>query len=208
MNYLAKLLQELRIIPVLTVNSAEDAIDVCRSLQAGGINVAEITLRTAAAWDAISAVKETLSDFYVAAGTIKTGQDIEKLAALGGVAFAVSPGLSLEICDAATENDIHLLPGVATPSELMAGLETGRQCFKLFPAEAVGGMALLKSLASPFSEALFCPTGGVNPSNYQQYLSLSNVVAIGGSWMVAPELIHNQQWDQITELSREAVTAA
>ena len=201
MSQLAELLQGLKIIPVLTVESVEDAVAVCKALQAGGIHGVEITLRSAAALDAIKAVKAQFNNFTVAAGTIKTQQDVETLKKLD-VAFGVSPGISAELIACAKANNFAFLPGVASPSELMLGLAHGLTEFKLFPAEAVGGIPLLKSLAAPFPEAKFCPTGGVSPDNYQSYLSLPNVLCVGGSWMVAPDLIAKKQWDEITRLSK------
>ena len=202
----AGLLVKLKIIPVLIIESVADALAVCRALQAGGIQSVEITLRSAAAMDAIKAVKEQFPALTVAAGTIKSSKDIEALKKLD-IAFGVSPGLTDEVLASARANDLQLLPGIATPSELMQGLAAGLTEFKLFPAEAVGGIPLLKSLASPFPEARFCPTGGISPENANQYLSLANVLCVGGSWMVAPTLIKEQQWQRIEQLSRVAISS-
>lgn len=156
--------------------------------------------------DAIKAVKEQFTDnFTVAAGTIKSTADIEALAKLN-IAFGVSPGLTKELVTCAKSNNLPFLPGVASPSELMQGLALGLSEFKLFPAEAVGGIPLLKSLAAPFPEAKFCPTGGVSPDNFHTYLNLPNVLCVGGSWMVAPNLIAEKQWSRIEELSRACMT--
>ena len=204
MNSLLDLLGGLRVIPVLTVVSAAQAVAVCRALRAGGIGGVEITLRTAAAFDAITAVQSELDNFVVGAGTVKSATDVEKLKRLN-VAFAVSPGLTPALSDAATANELPLLPGVATASEILAGLETGRTFFKLFPAEAVGGIPLLKSFSAPFGEVKFCPTGGISPANYRCYLALPNVVCVGGSWMVAAELLVAENWQKISDLSRECM---
>lgn len=198
-------LRSYRIIPVLTVESSNEAVSVCKALQAGGIKTVEITLRTTAGFDAIAAVNAELQNFDVGAGTIKTPSDLEKLANMGA-AFAVSPGYTAELNDCAAALEMNWLPGIATASELMRGLADGRRCFKLFPAQAVGGIALLKSLAAPFAEACFCPTGGISPDNYQSYLRLANVLCVGGSWMVSRELIENAQWDKISELSRQCMS--
>jgi 2-dehydro-3-deoxyphosphogluconate aldolase/(4S)-4-hydroxy-2-oxoglutarate aldolase len=189
----------------LTVVSATQAVAVCRALQAGGIGAAEITLRTTSAFAAIAAVRQELDEFVVGAGTVKTSAEVEKLKRLG-VDFAVSPGLTPTLSNAAFANNLPLLPGVATASEILLGLESGRSFFKLFPAEAVGGMALLKSFAAPFAEVKFCPTGGIAPTNFRHYLSLPNVVCVGGSWMVTPELLQSENWQMITQLSRECMT--
>jgi len=201
---LPELLRSIKIVPVLTIESLDDAIPICQALARGGINAAEITLRTPVALEAMTLVKEAMPDFIVGAGTIKTPKDIEALAKIG-VAFGVSPGFTKTLSNCAEENELLFLPGVATPSELLTGMETGRTCFKLFPAEAVGGIPLLKSLAAPFEGIVFCPTGGVSPENYQTYLNLPNVVCVGGSWMVSPALIAEKKWDKITQLTKTAL---
>lgn len=207
MTSFSDLLRKIKIIPVLTVATIEEAVLTCKALQSGGINAAEITLRTAAGLASIEAVRSELKDFVVGAGTVKTVADMEQVAKLG-VDFAVSPGLTEELGDCADRLDLAFLPGVATASELMRGLATGRRCFKLFPAEAVGGIKLLKSLAAPFPEASFCPTGGVSPDNYTSYLALPNVLCVGGSWMVSPELIRANHWQEISRLSEQAMSAS
>lgn len=205
MKTFRELLTELKIVPVLTVDSVDDAIQVCAALQKGGIKCVELTLRSAIAMEAIKAVREQFDDFVVGAGTIKTTKDIEALCKIG-IDFGVSPGLTAELVKCTQSNKLNFLPGIASPTELMTGLALGLTEFKLFPAEAVGGIPMLKSLASPFAEAKFCPTGGISPDNYQTYLSLSNVVCVGGSWMVAPQLIKEKQWSKIEALSRECMT--
>lgn len=197
-------LLKVRVMPVLTGHSEAQALAVCDALAAGGIFAVEITLRTPAALAAIRAVKAARPDFCVAAGTIRTPQDMEAVAA-AGVDFAVSPGWSPSLSSAASALGLAFLPGVSTPSEIIQGGECGHQCFKLFPAEAVGGISLLKALASPFSGVEFCPTGGIGPHNYRDYLALPNVLCIGGSWMVDPKLIEAEQWDEIQRLSRECM---
>ena len=199
-----ELLKQIRIIPVLTVHSEEEALATCQALQAGGIKAVEITLRTDAGLSSLAAVKEAMPDFKVGAGTVKTAIDLEAVAQLD-VDFAVSPGLSKEVVMRAGDLSIPMLPGIATPTELMAGLELGCRCFKLFPAEAVGGIPMLESLSAPFAEAVFCPTGGIGPNNYRDYLALPNVVCLGGSWMVSRELIEaeNPGWrDLYADLNR------
>lgn len=201
------LLAGLRIIPVLTVASTEQAVATCKALAAGGIRGVEITLRSPAALDSITCVRQAMPDFCVGAGTIKTAVDVDRVAERGA-AFAVSPGLSDEVIARALARSLPLLPGVATASELMRGLDAGLDCFKLFPAEAVGGRALLKSLAAPFPEAAFCPTGGVSADNFLAYLELPNVLCVGGSWMVAESLLAAGDWEQVKSLSAESMAAA
>ncbi|GAB1263717.1 bifunctional 4-hydroxy-2-oxoglutarate aldolase/2-dehydro-3-deoxy-phosphogluconate aldolase [Aurantivibrio infirmus] len=202
MDSFTDLLTRLRILPVLTVNSAEEAIKVSQALQSGGLLGVEITLRTPAAVDAIQAVVEALPTFTVAAGTIVNPLDMEAVAK-AGARFAVSPGMTDLLIDSAKINNIDFLPGVATPSEVLQGLEKGLRHFKLFPAEAVGGIPLLKSLASPFAGIKFCPTGGVNLYNLQSYLDLPNVICVGGSWMVPEDLIRASRWDDIEALAKK-----
>ncbi len=195
----------VRVMPVLTVQSDAQALAVCDALAAGGILAVEITLRTAAALSAIRAVKAARPEFCVAAGTIRTAQDMEAVAA-AGVDFAVSPGWSQSLSAVARALGLPFLPGVSTPSEIIQGSESGHQCFKLYPAEAVGGIPLLKALAAPFAGVEFCPTGGIGPHNYRDYLALPNVLCIGGSWMVDTKLIETQQWGKIETLARECMT--
>lgn len=204
MTPLREQLLKVQIMPVLTVNSVAQALAVCDALAAGGILAVEITLRTSAALDAIRAVKAAHPDFCVAAGTVRTPQDMESVAA-AGVDFAVSPGWSPSLSASAQALGLPFLPGVSTPSEIIQGGECGHLCFKLFPAEAIGGIALLKSLAAPFGGVEFCPTGGIGPHNYRDYLALVNVLCIGGSWMVDPQLIETEQWGKIERLSRECM---
>lgn len=202
MQSLAEILERIKILPVLTVNSPEEALNVSRALQSGGLRGVEITLRTPVAIEAIQAVAEEMPKFIVAAGTIKNPSDM-KAVAKAGAGFAVSPGMTSALIDSAKEHKIDFLPGVATPSEVIRGMEKGLDHFKLFPAEAVGGIPLLKSLSSPFSEIKFCPTGGVNTKNIKAYLELDNVVCVGGSWMVPAELIRESRWGEIEDLARK-----
>jgi len=197
-------LLKVRVMPVLTVHSEAQALAVCDALAAGGIFAVEITLRTPQALAAIRAVKAARPEFCVAAGTVRTPQDMKAVAAVG-VDFAVSPGWSPSLSAAASALGLAFLPGVSTPSEIIQGGECGHQCFKFYPAEAVGGIPLLKALAGPFGGVEFCPTGGIGPHNYRDYLALANVLCIGGSWMVDPKLVEAEQWDEIASLSRECM---
>tara|TARA_R110002167_G_scaffold110677_9_gene281549 strand:+ start:53772 stop:54398 length:627 start_codon:yes stop_codon:yes gene_type:complete len=204
MSPIREQLLKVRVMPVLTVHSEAQALAVCDALAAGGILAVEITLRTPAALSAIRAVKAARPDFCVAAGTVRTPQDMEAVAA-AGVDFAVSPGWSPSLSAAASALGLPFLPGVSTPSEIIQGSECGHSCFKFYPAEAVGGIPLLKALAGPFAGVEFCPTGGIGMHNYRDYLALPNVLCIGGSWMVDTKLIEAQQWDEIESLSRECM---
>lgn len=204
MSAIREQLLKVRVMPVLTVQSEAEALAVCDALAAGGIVAVEITLRTPAALPAIRAVKAARPEFCVAAGTVRTTQDMEAVAA-AGVDFAVSPGWSPRLSAAAQALGLAFLPGVSTPSEIIQGGESGHQCFKFYPAEAVGGIPLLKALAGPFAGVEFCPTGGIGPHNYRDYLALPNVLCIGGSWMVDTKLIVAKQWGKIESLSRECM---
>jgi len=206
MNELRARLQAIRVLPVLTIHSEAQALAVVDALTAGGILAVEITLRTPAALAAIAAVKQARPHVVVAAGTVRTIADMQAVAA-AGVDFAVSPGFTPALSAMAGNLGLPFLPGVCSPSEILQGVECGHTLFKLFPAEAVGGIALLKALASPFADIAFCPTGGIGTHNYLDYLALPNVLCIGGSWMVDAALIKAQQWDRITALSRECMAA-
>src|SRR5690606_15371505 len=201
---LQELLIRHRILPVLIVETAEAVLPVVDALAAGGIHAVEITLRTPAAIASIKAVRQFRPDITVAAGTVRTRADLAAVAE-AGVAFAVSPGFTPALAAAAKQLGVPLLPGVCTPSEILAGIESGYECFKLFPAEAIGGQALLKAFASPFAGINFCPTGGIGPQNFLDYLALSNVLCVGGSWMVDSTLVRQERWNSIEQLSRECV---
>ncbi|MFB9886976.1 bifunctional 4-hydroxy-2-oxoglutarate aldolase/2-dehydro-3-deoxy-phosphogluconate aldolase [Balneatrix alpica] len=192
------------IIPVITVDQAEDILPLARALQAGGVSVLEITLRSAAALDAIRLAKQELEGIHIGAGTVvNTAQLDEVLAA--GAEFIVTPGLSHELLRAAKERNIPFLPGVATVSEIIMGLDAGFDRFKFFPAEAAGGLPFVKSLQGPFSQVRFCPTGGIGLHNFQDYLKQANVMAVGGSWIVPNDAVKNHDWQRITTLTQETV---
>lgn len=197
-------LSQSRILPVVTPFTAEGTVELAKALLAGGINSIEITLRTPAAMDALVAVKEAqLDGLLVGVGTIASAEDVNKVADIG-VDFAISPGLTVNILDAAKETSLNLIPGVTSPSEILLGLEYGLEIFKLFPAGAVGGMNLLKALYGPFPSIKFCPTGGVNVSNMLDYLALPNVVCVGGTWIVPDQAVKSGDWGAVTTLCAEA----
>lgn len=192
------------VIPVLVVEDVAHAAPLARALVEGGLKVLEITLRTPSALAVIEAMAKAAPEAMIAAGTVLTPQQLDQARA-AGAAFAVSPGLTPLLAHAAQEpNTLPLLPGVSTASELMSGLEAGLQCFKLFPAEAVGGKALLKSLHGPFPQAVFCPTGGITAESAPGYLALPNVACIGGSWLAPAALLREGRWDEITRLAAQA----
>ncbi len=202
MVYLREQLDGVRVLPVLQVESEEQAVGLCRALQAGGLKGVEITLRTSAALAAISAVKKTLPDLMVAAGTVNSIRDMESVAA-AGVDLAVSPGLTRLLSDCARELGMPFLPGVSTASEILGGLELGYTTFKFFPAETSGGVAALSAFGAPFQGVSFCPTGGINQENLADYLKLPNVICAGGSWMVPKDLLADRDWQAIESRARQ-----
>ena len=194
-----------RVLPVITALDVESTVKLAQALDRGGMKAVEITLRTPAALDSMRAVKSAVPDMLVAAGTVTNPTSLEK-AAETGADFFVSPGLTPALLSASIEMDLRLLPGVASASEVMLGMDQGLDLFKLFPAVAVGGITLLKSFAGPFPGVRFCPTGGLGPDNYTDFLALPNVVCCGGSWMVKEELVRDGNWDSIEALAREATS--
>ncbi|HUN25401.1 MAG TPA: bifunctional 4-hydroxy-2-oxoglutarate aldolase/2-dehydro-3-deoxy-phosphogluconate aldolase [Steroidobacteraceae bacterium] len=193
------------VIAVLTVPRLEQAAPLARALARGGLNVLEVTLRTACALDAIRAMRAAVPEALVGAGTI-TGPDELAAAASAGASFGVTPGLTEAIVAAANRERLPLLPGVMTPTELIRARAAGFRACKLFPAEQAGGPAMLRALAGPFPDQLFCPTGGVTPQNAPQYLALANVPCVGGSWLAPAAALEARDWKRIERLAAEAVT--
>lgn len=191
------------VIAVVTLERLEAAVPMAEALVEGGLRVIEITLRTEAALDGISAIADRVAGAIVGAGTILAPGDLDR-AADAGAAFCVSPGLTPALLDAAPKVSIPLLPGIATAGELMTGLAAGLTRFKLFPAEAVGGKALLKSLTGPFPQVRFCPTGGITVETAPAYLALKAVACVGGSWLTPAELQRERAWAEIKALAQAA----
>lgn len=190
------------VIPVLVVDDAAHAVPLAQALVAGGLPVLEVTLRTAAALDVIREMA-TVAGGIVGAGTLLTPKDVEDAKAAGAL-FGVSPGATDLILDACEANDLPLLPGIATASEAMRLLERGYTVQKFFPAEANGGAPALKAIGSPIPQVNFCPTGGVSLKNVNDYLSLSNTLCVGGSWVAPKDKMLSGDWDAITALALEA----
>ena len=204
MNTLESKLKEYGVLPVVTPYTVDGTVELAKALSAGGIGAIEVTLRTPEGLEALIAVKEAGIDIEVGVGTVTTVEWAHKVAEVG-VAFAVSPGVTPRMMDAAKESGLQLLPGISGPSDLMLGLEYGLDVFKLFPASVVGGPKMLKALGGPFPDVKFCPTGGVGPANIDEYLGLYNVICVGGSWMVPEDLVKAGKWQEITDLSKQAV---
>ncbi|MEM6795151.1 MAG: bifunctional 4-hydroxy-2-oxoglutarate aldolase/2-dehydro-3-deoxy-phosphogluconate aldolase [Acidobacteriota bacterium] len=201
------LLRESRVLPVLTVHRLEQAVPLTAALAAGGIHTVEITLRTPCALDAIREVSRALPEITVGAGTlVDAAQAVQVRDA--GARFAVSPGLTGRLAEAADQADLALLPGVATASEAMVARELGFTFLKLFPAGVLGGTALLRSFAGPLGDLLFCPTGGLNAETFEDYLKLKNVACVGGSWMVPSGAVERGEWSAVEDAARVAAAAA
>lgn len=197
------ILAEAPVIPVLTVPSLEAAVPLARALVAGGLKVLEITLRNEVAPGAIDAIIRAVPDAIVGAGTVVTAKQLGAMRELG-CRFAVSPGTTPELLRAAEAEGLPLLPGVATASEAMGLIERGYTYAKLFPAEAAGGVALLRSLGEPLPQLRFCPTGGINAANAPAYLALPNVACVGGSWVAPRDAVAAGDWGRVEALAREA----
>ncbi len=191
------------VIPVLTVSNAEDGVAQARALVAGGLLAIEVTLRTAGALAAITAIRHAVPGAVVGAGTVLTPEQIAAACA-AGARFLVSPGASPRLAQAASSAPVPFLPGVATASEAITLMELGFRALKLFPAEAVGGVKLLASLAGPLPELRFCPTGGVDLAKAPAYLALPNVVCVGGSWMLPRTALGSGDYATVEKLAREA----
>ena len=189
------------IVPVLTIERVEDAVPLARALVAGGLKVLEVTLRTPAAIEAMARIAAEVPDALLAAGTVLSVEDLER-SAKAGARFAFSPGLADFMLE---PQALPILPGVATASEIMKGLEAGLTTFKFFPAVPAGGVGALKSFQGPFGGVAFCPTGGIGAANAKDFLALPNVLCVGGSWVAPPEAIAAGDWKKIEGLARDAV---
>ena len=198
-------MQAAPVIPVITITSLEAAVPLAKALVKGGLPVIEITLRTELALQAIEQVAKEVEGAIPGAGTVLTRAQMEQSEAAGSQ-FFVSPGASPKLLEAASDTDVPLLPGVATASEVMNLSEHGYTCMKFFPAGPAGGPNYLKGIGAPLQDVRFCPTGGVSPSNAADYLSLDNVLCVGGPWLAPQKLIEAQDWDAIEALAKEAAS--
>jgi 2-dehydro-3-deoxyphosphogluconate aldolase / (4S)-4-hydroxy-2-oxoglutarate aldolase len=198
-------LRRAPVIPVLTIQSVDEAVAIAGALIAGGLSVLEVALRTPAAMGAIAAIAKRFPDAAIGAGTIVQADQI-KTAAGAGAAFLVSPGMTPHLVEAAVRSPVPFVPGAATASEAMALRERGFTALKFFPAEAAGGARYLASFAGPLPNLIFCPTGGIDAQRARDYLALANVVCVGGSWMVAPGLVAAHDYAKVEQLAREAST--
>lgn len=198
-----ELLYKVGIVPVIKMDDAAHAVPLARALAKGGLPAAEITFRSAAAADSIRAIAKECPDLFVCAGTVLTPEQAQEAVEAGAKAI-ISPGTNPETVRWCVEHDIPVTPGCATPSEVESNMREGLHLMKLFPAEVVGGIAMLKGLSGPYANVKFMPTGGIKPGNVQDYLRLKNVVACGGTWIVPENLLSAEKYDEIEALAREA----
>jgi len=196
-----------RVVPVIVITDARQAVPLAQALLAGGVDVMEITLRHAAGLAAIEAVARQLPEMQVGAGTVTRAAEMAQVQA-AGARFALSPGMSPALVQAAFDCRLPFVPGVMTPSEVLAAREHGFGLLKLFPAAQAGGLAMLKALAGPLADMRFCPTGGVSLANLGEFLSQPNVAMVGGSWLTPLDALEGGDWPRITRLARQASDAA
>lgn len=194
------------IIPVVAIEDPETAVDLAHSILAGGINIIEVTLRTKKAIKAVEKIIQNVPDMIVGAGTVINPEQYDQVCDLG-VKFVISPGYTDKLLSHSLKDDTPLIPGVASASEIMHCMDYGLDTFKLFPANIVGGVKAIKSFGGPFKDVMFCPTGGVNEDNIQDYMKLKNVGCVGGTWLASKKLIENLEFDLITRNCKEALAS-
>jgi len=192
------------IVPVVVVEKVEDTLNLAKALSDGGISIMEITLRTSEGLKAIEQIRKELPDMLVGSGTVCTPQDF-KDSVNSGAQFAFSPGITTSLIEEYKNQSIPFIPGVATSSEIMLAKENGLNHCKLFPATLVGGVEMLKAFGGPFPDMKFCPTGGVNLNNLNDFLSLSNVLCVGGSWVSSSTLVKEKKFSEITKIAQESL---
>ena len=191
------------LIPVIVLSDAADAVPLARALLAGGVQALELTLRTPAGLESLRRIASEVPEALIGAGTVTRPEEMRAVRA-AGARFAFSPGWSQALSEAAEEAGIDFIPGIMTPSEAMAAADRGHPAMKLFPADVAGGVKMLGALAGPLAGLRFCPTGGVNAGNFEQYLALQNVFAVGGSWLVPADALAARDWPRITALAAAA----
>ncbi|EGR0758158.1 bifunctional 4-hydroxy-2-oxoglutarate aldolase/2-dehydro-3-deoxy-phosphogluconate aldolase [Vibrio parahaemolyticus] len=204
MSSIKEQLKTLKVIPVIAIDKAEDIIPLGKVLAENGLPAAEITFRSEAAVEAIRLLRETQPDMLIGAGTV-LNREQAIVAKEAGATFIVSPGFNPNTVKACQEIEIDIVPGVNNPSTVEAALEMGLTTLKFFPAEASGGINMVKSLLAPYTDIELMPTGGINPANIKDYLAIPRVLACGGTWMVDKKLIEEGNWEELARLTREAV---
>ena len=195
------------VVPVLVVNDVEKAVPLANALIEGGIKVLEVTLRTEAALSVIERIAKEVPEAFIGAGTVTNAESLKSVND-AGAKFAISPGLTANLLSAGMSGSIPLIPGISSISDLMTAADHGYEFLKFFPAEAAGGIKAIKSIGGPFPNITFCPTGGIGPANYLDYLALKNVRCVGGSWLAPDSAVEANDWAQITELAKAAVEGA
>jgi len=203
MNTVLQEIEKIGIIPVVVLDRVEDALPLAKALIDGGLPCAEVTFRTDAAEESIRLMSERFPELLVGAGTVLTTDQVDRAVA-AGAKFIVSPGLNPRIVKYCVKKGIVIVPGCANPSDVEQALENGLTTVKFFPAEALGGLKLIKAMAAPYVGVKFMPTGGINAENVREYLAYDRIVACGGSWMVSGSLVKNGKFDEITALVKEA----
>lgn len=204
MSTVAEKIAELGVVPVVVLEDAKDAAPLAKALVEGGLPCAEVTFRTAAAEESIKLMTAKYPDMFVGAGTVLTIDQVDRAVA-AGAKFIVSPGFDPEIVDYCLEKEIPVFPGCITPSEVAQAVKRGLKVVKFFPAEQFGGVATIKAMAAPYVGLKFMPTGGVNAKNLESYLGCDKIIACGGSWMVKGDLVKAGKFDEIKDLTAEAV---
>ena len=204
MNDMLNELYSIGLIPVIKIENPDDAVPLAKALIDGGLPAAEITFRTACAAEAIKNITEAYPEMLVGAGTVLTTEQVDAAIAAGSK-FLVSPGLNPKVTAYCLSKGVPMLPGCSNPSDVEAALELGLSTVKFFPAEAAGGLKMLKAMAAPYGNLKFMPTGGINADNLLEYLKFNKIVACGGSFMVKDELVKEKRWSEITALTRNAV---
>ncbi len=205
MNEMLMKIQKVGIVPVIKLDDAKDAVPLAKALVDGGLPCAEVTFRTAAAEESIRLMRQAYPDMLIGAGTVLTTDQVDQAVAAGAT-FIVSPGLNPRVVRYCVEKGIPITPGCANPSDIEAAIELGLDVVKFFPAEAAGGLAMIKAMAAPYVNMKFMPTGGINAKNILSYLDFPKIIACGGSWMVSDEMVKAGEFDKITALTREAVS--
>ncbi|MGF1739133.1 bifunctional 4-hydroxy-2-oxoglutarate aldolase/2-dehydro-3-deoxy-phosphogluconate aldolase [Photobacterium satsumensis] len=197
-------LKAFKVIPVIQINDVSQAVPLAKTLVENGLPVAEVTFRTEAAAEAIRLMRDAYPEMCIGAGTVLNAEQVDR-AKEAGSEFVVAPGLNPNTVRYCQEQGIPMVPGVNNPSQVEQALELGLTFLKFFPAEASGGINMVKSLLAPYVDVSFMPTGGIGKANIRDYLAIDRVICCGGTWMVAPKLIENGDWDEIGRLVREAV---
>lgn len=204
MNKVLEEISKIGIVPVIALDEVKDAKPLAKALIDGGLPCAEVTFRTAAAEESIRVIAEEFPEMLVGAGTVLTTEQVDKAVA-AGAKFIVSPGLNPEVVKYCVDKNIPVCPGCSNPSDIEQAIALGLDVVKFFPAEAAGGLAMIKAMSAPYTNMKFMPTGGINAKNLNEYLGFKKIIACGGSWMVKSDMIKSGEFDKITALTREAV---